>query len=133
FPTELGQSVPKAASLSVPPTWIEDAPAFRMRVMWPPTSNPWNGTGTPLYAVQNFLRAGNSWPNEIRVHQPNWATVEEYKKDRPRRPVRQRLEDRGEVHRRPGGRSEEAVARAVRDLSSVPKLHRRSGRGHVSR
>jgi hypothetical protein len=40
FPGELGQSVPRAASLSIAPVWLEDAPAFRKREIWPPMSNP---------------------------------------------------------------------------------------------
>src|SRR5437764_228341 len=48
FPGPLGRSVPKATTLRVPPTWLEDAPVFRKREMWPPSGNPWNGTGTPL-------------------------------------------------------------------------------------
>jgi hypothetical protein len=83
FPTELGQSIPKLESLRVPPVHLTDEPAFRMRVVWPPMSNPNNGTGTPLAPVQNFNRAGNSWTVQLRVHQPNWATVEEYMKERP--------------------------------------------------
>lgn len=83
FPEELGQSIPSKTTLSVPPVWLEDAPTFRMREMWPPMSDPWHGKGIPLAPLQTFLRAGNSWPNRIRVHQPNWATVKEYREQRP--------------------------------------------------
>jgi len=83
YPGELGQSVPKTPILSIPPVWLEDAPVFRMRVMWPPMGNPWNGSGTALAPVQNFLRAGNSWPINLQVHQPDWSRIAEYKEKRP--------------------------------------------------
>lgn len=83
FPEELGQSVPSIPNLIIAPTWIEDAPAFRMRVIWPPMSNPWNGTGTQLGPLHTFLRSANSWPRQIVVHSPDWGRVEEYKKERP--------------------------------------------------
>ena len=80
---EIGQSIPPSKSLVVPATWIEDAPVFRMRVMWPPVSSPYNGSGIKLNPVQNFSRAGNSWPITLQVHQPNWGGYEELKKNRP--------------------------------------------------
>ncbi|MDA1016565.1 MAG: DUF4838 domain-containing protein [Planctomycetota bacterium] len=83
FPEELGQSIVASKSLSVAPVCLEDAPAFRMREIWPPMSDPWFGKGTPLAPLQTFLRTGNSWPHRIRVHQPNWATVQEYREQRP--------------------------------------------------
>jgi hypothetical protein len=83
WPTDLGRSVPRADTLSVPPVWLEDAPVFRKREMWPPTSNSWNGTGTPLTPVQTFLRGGNSWPVNLRVHQPDWSRVDDYVQHRP--------------------------------------------------
>ncbi|MDP6721126.1 MAG: DUF4838 domain-containing protein [Pirellulaceae bacterium] len=80
---QIGQSIPKARELVVPPVWLEDAPAFRMRVMWPPMSQPWQGKGIKLTGVQGFLRSGNSWPNRLKVHQPNWAGYDQLKKNRP--------------------------------------------------
>ncbi len=80
---QIGLSIPKTESLIVPPVWIEDAPVFRMRVLWPPMSNPWNGSGIKLGQLHSFLRAGNSWPISLRVHQPNWSRYEELKKNRP--------------------------------------------------
>lgn len=80
---QIGQSIPQAQDLAIPPTWIEDAPVFRMRVMWPPVSQPWQGLGINLSGVQNFSRAGNSWPIQLKVHQPNWSRYEELKKNRP--------------------------------------------------
>jgi hypothetical protein len=70
-------------SAKMPPVWIEDAPVFRMRVMWPPMSQPRHGRGISLSGVQSFSRAGNSWPTRLKVHQPNWSPYEELKKNRP--------------------------------------------------
>lgn len=83
FPGELGRSVPKTATLRVPPVWLEDAPVFRMRVIWPPVSNPNNGTGTQLNPLHGFLRSGNSWPTQLIVHSPDWSRVKEYTEKRP--------------------------------------------------
>lgn len=83
YPGELGQSVPKATTLQISPVWLEDAPVFRKREIWPPSGNPWNGTGTPLMPVQTFLRSGNSWPNLLVVHSPDWSKVKEYTEKRP--------------------------------------------------
>ena len=70
---QIGHSVMKSTELSIPPIWIEDKPAFRMRVMWPPMSEPWHGQGIKLDVLQRFLRAENSWPIQLRVHQPHWS------------------------------------------------------------
>lgn len=83
FPEALGQSVPKNATLKIDPVWLEDAPVFRKRIMWPPMGNPWNGSGVPLMPVQTFLRGGDSWPHQLVVHSPDWSKVEEYTKKRP--------------------------------------------------
>jgi hypothetical protein len=83
FPGELGQSVPWADTLRLDPVWLSDAPAFRKREIWPPVSIPSNGTGTQLQPLHTFLRAANSWPNQLVVHSPNWAPVAEYKEQRP--------------------------------------------------
>jgi hypothetical protein len=83
FPGEAGQSIPAAKTIVVEPVWLTDAPAFRKREMWPPFGNPWNGSGTPLMPVQNFLRAGSSWPRQLVVHSPDWSRVAEYKDQRP--------------------------------------------------
>jgi len=80
---EIGQSFVKRPDLVVPPAWIEDAPAFRMRTMWPPWSNSWQGKGINLMKIQGFLRSGNSWPINLKVHQPFWQNHEELIKDRP--------------------------------------------------
>ncbi len=79
----IGQSIPQTANLIVPPVWFEDAPAFRMRVLWPPMSSPWNGSGIKLTPLHTFLRAGNSWPVQIRVHQPTWQGDADLKKNHP--------------------------------------------------
>ena len=83
WPTELGRSVPAAREITVAPVWIEDAPYFRRREMWPSFSNTWKGTGVPLGPIQTFLRHGNSWPISLRVHQPTWTMVNEYTEGRP--------------------------------------------------
>jgi hypothetical protein len=80
---QIGQSVPKTADLTVPPVWIEDAPVFFKRELWPPTSRPYNGSGIKMGVLHRFLRAGTSWPTSLRVHQPNWPKYEELKKNRP--------------------------------------------------
>ena len=82
YPGELGQSIPRTNTLAVGPTWIEDAPVFRKREIWPPMANSWNGTGTALAPVQTFLRHGNSWPRTLVVHSPDWSRVGEYKTNR---------------------------------------------------
>ena len=69
---DIGQSIPKLAGLSVPAVWLEDAPVFRKRVIWPPVSNPWHGNGIKLGPLHTFLRHGSSWPIDLRVHQPYW-------------------------------------------------------------
>lgn len=68
---QIGQSIPKTRDLIVPPVWIEDVPVFRKRELWPPTSNPWKGSGINMGVLHRFLRGGNSWPISLRVHQPN--------------------------------------------------------------
>jgi hypothetical protein len=83
FPGELGQSVPKHMTLTVAPAWLEDAPVFRKREIWPPMSNPWNGTGTQLGPLHTFLRSANSHPRVLAVHAPDWSKVKEYREGRP--------------------------------------------------
>lgn len=80
---QIGQSVSASRDLVVPPIAYDDAPAFRMRVIWPPMSNPWNGTGINLEVLHRFLRSGNSWPTQLQVHQPDWSRHEELKRTRP--------------------------------------------------
>jgi len=80
---DIGQSIPKSRDLIVPPVWLEDAPAFRMRELWPSVSDSWHGRGIRMGPLHTFLRSGNSWPIRLRVHQPNWSRYEELKKDRP--------------------------------------------------
>ena len=83
WPLDHGRSIPKTKNLSVPPVWLEDAPAFRMRVIWPDCSEPWHGRGTRLGPLHTFLRKGNSWPIGLVVHSPNWSRVKEYRENRP--------------------------------------------------
>ena len=80
---EIGQSVPRARGLLVPAVWLEDAPAFRKRELWPSMSNPWNGSGIKMGPLHTFLRAGGSWPVSLAVHQPDWSRHAELVKGRP--------------------------------------------------
>ncbi len=73
YPGELGQSISKHTTLTVPPVWLEDAPAFRKREIWPPMSNPWNGTGTQLGPLHTFLRSANSLAACWRCTRPTGA------------------------------------------------------------
>lgn len=77
-----GRSVEQRADLVIPPLHYTDAPAYRMRVGWPPY---YNGTPYDRLHVHDLylrLRGGNSWPIQLRVHQPSrWHQV--YGEDRP--------------------------------------------------
>lgn len=69
-----GRSLRKQPSLSVDPCWYADAPAFRHRNYWPENFHP----------QVLFLRNGISWPQQLRVHQPDeWSRNETYFKERP--------------------------------------------------
>lgn len=79
-PQSGGRSVPKAASISVAPLWIEDAPAFRMRDLWPTFGG--GGPNGELGTLHSSLRMGNSWPVKLQVHAPHhWGRL--YGKDHP--------------------------------------------------
>lgn len=80
---EIGQDIPKSDKLAVPPVWLEDAPVFRMRAIWPACSNPWNGSGINMGPLQRFHRSANTWPVQLQVHSPNWSKYPELVKDRP--------------------------------------------------
>jgi len=91
WPVEAGgRSIVKAASITVPPTHYSDQPVFRMRVHWPPGyKKPWRSRwfdkqhpqmppvalppdvqAIDMAPLLSCLRAGNSWPYLIKVHQP---------------------------------------------------------------
>lgn len=78
----IGQSVPKTENIVVPPVWIEDAPVFSKRELWPSVSKPYSGSGIKMGPLHRFLRNGTSWPVSLRVHQPNWGRYEVLKKSR---------------------------------------------------
>ena len=79
-PQSGGRSVPKAAALSAPPTWIEDAPAFRRRGMGPIFGD--GGPNGELVTIFAMLRDGDSWPTSIVVHAPSrWGEL--YGKEHP--------------------------------------------------
>jgi len=77
-----GRTIEKKADLVIEPMSYHDAPAYRMRVGWPPF---YNGTPYGTLRVKDLydrLRGGNSWPTQLRVHQPSqWKGV--YAEDRP--------------------------------------------------
>jgi hypothetical protein len=83
FPGDLGRSVIKAADLAVPATWLTDAPAFRKRDIWPSSARKRDGTTIDLRPLHTALRAGNSWPINIAVHQPDWSKIAAYVQNRP--------------------------------------------------
>jgi hypothetical protein len=83
YPGDLGRSVPRTATLKIAPVWLEDAPIFRKREIWPPCSEPWRGKGTNLEPLHRFLRSCNSWPHQLVVHSPDWSGVKEYREHRP--------------------------------------------------
>ena len=75
-----GRSVPKAASLAVPAMWVEDAPTFRMRELWPTFGG--GGPNGELGSLHAALRMGNSWPVRLSVHDPKqWGKL--YGKEHP--------------------------------------------------
>jgi hypothetical protein len=79
FPGELGYSVPKRADLAVQPIWLEDAPFYRKRTIYP----SWTDVTTPpVYPHHVRLRMGNSWPAMVVVHHPADCSPE-FGKTRP--------------------------------------------------
>jgi hypothetical protein len=78
-----GRSILPVTKLVVPPVWLADAPVCRMRLEWPPFDrSPWFGH-QELRPLQATLRAGNSWPIQLAVHQPrDWDKNPEYTKNR---------------------------------------------------
>jgi hypothetical protein len=80
---DIGLSIPASPTLTVTPVWLEDAPFFRMRTIWPDCSESWHGGGTQLGPLHTFLRKGNSWSNNLVCHSPNWSTIAEYKTNYP--------------------------------------------------
>jgi hypothetical protein len=81
-----GRSILKTDKLSVAPMWYADAPVFRKRQYYPPfaPSGPNGGKNQDLRPLATALRSGNSWPIDLRVHQPmEWARNEDYRKNRP--------------------------------------------------
>ncbi len=72
-PQNGGRSVAKVATLSVAPMWIEDAPVFRKRELWPTFGG--GGPNGELITLHNALRMGNSWPVSLAVHTPRWGKI----------------------------------------------------------
>lgn len=72
-----GRSVPKTQKLTVAPMYIEDAPVFRKREIWP--ANFVGGV-----TLHTCLRSGNSWPISLAVHAPhNLGKINDFGKTRP--------------------------------------------------
>jgi hypothetical protein len=81
-----GRSIVKSDKLQVAPLWYADAPVFRKRQYFPPfaPSGPIGGKSQELRQLLTTLRAGNSWPVDLCVHQPmEWSRNEDYRKNRP--------------------------------------------------
>ncbi|NQT88533.1 DUF4838 domain-containing protein, partial [bacterium] len=79
WPGETGASVPKTKDLSIAPLWIEDAPVFRKRVIWPS-----GGRNVTRYTGEHHrrMRSAESWPVRLQVHSPTgWPAI--YGKTRP--------------------------------------------------
>lgn len=70
-----GRTLTRRDRQNVEPLWVEDAPVFRKREIWPA-----NAPGLP--ELQTALRHGNSWPVNLVVHAPHkWEEI--FKADRP--------------------------------------------------
>jgi len=67
-----GRSILPTKNLSVPAVWLEDAPVFRKRHIWPPAGHTWSGGGTRLQPLQTALRSADTWPVQLIVHAPRW-------------------------------------------------------------
>jgi len=80
---DIGRDVPRTAELSIDAVWLEDAPVFPMRVIWPDVSMPWSGKGINLKPLHQFLRSGSSWPVRVQVHKPDWSSDEYLRRTRP--------------------------------------------------
>jgi hypothetical protein len=81
-----GRSVIPKADLVVKPVSLADAPVFRKRVYYPPAapSRPIDGKMQKLQSLCTMLRAANSWPISLRVHQPSdWGRNDDYRRNRP--------------------------------------------------
>ena len=71
-----GRSVLPAKTLHVRPMWVEDAPFFRMREIWPSPGG--------LGQLHSALRSGRSWPVVLNVHAPHaWAKFDDFGVKRP--------------------------------------------------
>jgi len=79
FPSDIGVSAPKKRDLIIEPVWLEDAPVFRKREIWPsggPTVSP--GVGPH----HRRMRSADAWPVRLQVHSPTgWPPL--YGKTRP--------------------------------------------------
>lgn len=79
WPGPTGLSVPKMKDLIVEPVWLEDAPVFTKRHIWPS-----GGVNVTRYTGQfhQRMRSADSWPVKLKVHAPHdWQEL--YAADRP--------------------------------------------------
>jgi hypothetical protein len=73
WPGETGCSVPSREDLTVGPVWLEDAPAFRKREIWP-SGGPSVGRDVPPH--HRRMRSADTWPVRLRVHSPTgWPAI----------------------------------------------------------
>jgi len=79
FPGDIGCSVPRSKDLVIKPVWLEDAPFFRKRHIWP-SGGPTVTRDTGPHHVR--MRSADSWPVRLQVHSPTgWPKL--YGKTRP--------------------------------------------------
>ncbi len=74
WPMELGgRSVIPTKDLAVKPIWIEDAPAFHKREIWPPVANTWSGTGTQPSPTSPRSGSSSEARGDEAVGPPGWG------------------------------------------------------------
>ncbi|NLL84574.1 MAG: hypothetical protein GX230_10105, partial [Lentisphaerae bacterium] len=84
WPTDRGgRSIEPLKELVINPVHLSDAPVFQHRVIWPNTQHTWTAGGQQLGGLHRALRSGNSWPNNLIVHSPNWSKMTDYLENRP--------------------------------------------------
>ena len=79
WPGEHGWSVPRRPTLAIAPVWLEDAPVFRKREIWPSGGR----SVTPFTGIHHQrMRSADAWPVRLQVHSPTgWPPL--YGESRP--------------------------------------------------
>ncbi|MEX2607919.1 MAG: DUF4838 domain-containing protein [Kiritimatiellia bacterium] len=78
-----GRSLLETPDLVVEPVHLTDAPAFRKREFWPPSSESLiDGQNRSMRHYFAMMRNADTWPISVRVHEPQ-NVWEPYRKDRP--------------------------------------------------